>query len=114
MYGGMTKTTTFTVNPAAAPAIATLTLNRTTVVGGNPAVGTVTLSGPAPSGGATVMLSSSNPALASVPASIVVAAGATSNTFSVITSAPKKSASATLTATYGGVTKTVAMKITWR
>jgi hypothetical protein len=49
-----------------------------------------------------------------VPASIVVAAGATSNTFSVITSAPKKSASATLTATYGGVTKTVAMKITWR
>jgi hypothetical protein len=114
MYAGVTKTTTFTVNPAAAPALATLTLNRTSVAGGNSAIGTVTLTAPAPSGGATVMLSSSNPALASVPASIVVVAGATSNTFTVTTSAQKKSTSATLSATYGGVTKTVAMKITRR
>ena len=113
-YGGVTKTTTFTVDPAAAPTLAALTLNRTTVVGGTSAVATVTLAAPAPGGGATVSLASSNPAVAAVPASVVVAAGATSNTFTVTTSAPKKNTSATLSATYGGTTKTVTMKITRR
>ena len=55
-----------------------------------------------------------DPFLASVPASVVVAAGATSNTFTVTTSSPKKNTSATLSATYGGTTKTVTMKVTRR
>jgi len=42
-YSGVTKTTTFTVNPASAPALATLTLNPTSVKGGTSATGTVTL-----------------------------------------------------------------------
>src|SRR5438477_11762791 len=59
-YGGVTKTTTFTVTPAAtAPALATLSLNRTTIVGGTAAVGTVTLTAAAPNGGATIALMSS-------------------------------------------------------
>ena len=112
MYGGVTKTTTFTVTPAAtAPALATLSLNRTSVVGGTSAVGTVTLTGAAPSGGATVALTSSQPQLASVPANIVVAAGSTSATFTVSTFATKKNAAATLSATYAGVTKTTTIKI---
>jgi hypothetical protein len=113
-YGGATKSTTFTVNPASAPALAALTLNRTTVVGGNPVIGTVTLAAPAPSGGATVTLASSNSSAASVPATVVVASGATSGTFTVATATAKKSVSVTLSAVYGGVTKTVAMKITRR
>jgi hypothetical protein len=113
-YGGVTKTTTFTVNPALAPALATFTLNRTSVVGGSSAIGTVTLSAPAGSGGAIVTLASSNPSAASVPATVAVAFGATSGTFTVTTTAVKRSASATLSATYGGVTKTVTLKITRR
>jgi hypothetical protein len=113
-YGGVTKTTTFTVNPAAASALATLTLNRTSVVGGNSAVGTVTLTAPAPSGGATVTLTSSNSSAASVPPSVVVASGATSGSFTVTTAAVKKNVSATLSASYAGVTKSTALKITRR
>ena len=76
-YGGATKSTTFTVNPASAPALAALTLNRTTVVGGNPVIGTVTLAAPAPSGGATVKLATSHSSAASVPATVVIASRAT-------------------------------------
>ncbi|MGO9008551.1 MAG: beta strand repeat-containing protein, partial [Bryobacteraceae bacterium] len=46
---GATLTTTLTVNP---PTLSTLTLNPTSVTGGSSSTGTVTLSGPAPSGGA--------------------------------------------------------------
>ena len=114
-YGGVTKTTTFTVTPAAtAPALATLSLNRTTIVGGTAAVGTVTLTAAAPSGGATVALTSSQPPLASVPANVVVAAGATAATFAVSTAATKKNGVATISASYAGVTKTTTIKITRR
>ena len=49
-----------------------LTLNPTYIVGGSPVQGTVRLGNPAPAGGATVSLSSGNPALVSVPASVTV------------------------------------------
>jgi hypothetical protein len=111
-FGSVTKTTTFTVTPAAtAPTLATLSLNRTSVVGGTSAVGTVTLTGAAPSGGATVALTSSQPQLASVPAKAVVATGATSATFTLSTFATKKNAAATLSATYAGITRTTTIKI---
>ena len=111
-YGGLTRTTTFTVTPAVtAAALAGLTLDRTSVVGGTNAVGTVTLTAPAPSGGAAVALASSQSAVASVPASVVVAAGATSATFTVSTAATKKNAVATISASYAGVTKTTTIKV---
>src|SRR5438552_6159201 len=84
-YSGVTKTITFTVNPAASAALATLSLNPTSVTGGTSATGTVTLTAPAPSGGVIVALSSTKPSLASVPASILVAAGRTSKSFTVTT-----------------------------
>jgi hypothetical protein len=110
-YNSVTKTTTFIVNPASAPVLATLTLNPTSVKGGASATGTVTLSVPAPSGGAVVALSSTNPALASVPASILVAAGTTSSTFAVTTTATKKNTSVTISASYAGVTKTATIMV---
>jgi hypothetical protein len=115
-YSGVTKTTTFTVNPASAPApaLATLTLNPTSVKGGTSATGTVTLTAPAPSGGVVVALSSTKPALASVPASILVAAGTTSKSFSVTTAPTRKNASATISASYAGVTKTATISVTRR
>ena len=113
-YSGVTKTMTFTVNPAASAALATLSLNPTSVKGGTPATGTVTLSSPAPSGGVIVALSSTKPSLASVPASILVAAGTTSKSFTVTTASTKKNASATISASYAGVTKTATLSVTRR
>jgi hypothetical protein len=111
-YSGVTKTMTFTVNPAASAALATLSLNPTSVTGGTPATGTVTLTAPAPSGGVIVALSSTKPSLASVPASILVAAGTTSKGFTVTTASTRRNATATISASSAGVTKTATISVT--
>src|SRR5467141_1448548 len=74
--------------PPGSPTLSSVALNPMSVTGGSPSTGTVTLSGPAPSGGAVVSLSSDNKAVAAVPASgsVTVAAGATTATFPVNTS----------------------------
>jgi len=93
---------------------ATLTsvgLNPTSVTGGSSAMGTVTLSGPALTGGAAVSLSSSSTATATVPASVTVAAGASSATFTVSTSAVTTSTSVTISASYAGVTQTASLTV---
>ncbi len=65
--------------------IASVTLNPTSVQGGTPSTGTVTLSGVAPAGGALVTLSSGNTPAATVPANMTIPAGALSATFPVTT-----------------------------
>ncbi|MFL6286490.1 MAG: hypothetical protein ACJ74Q_25405 [Pyrinomonadaceae bacterium] len=75
------------------------------VTSGTNATGTVTLSGPAPAGGALVMLSSNN-AAASVPSSVVVPSGLTSASFNVQTNTVTTFVTATLTATYGTIPST--------
>jgi len=71
--------------PVEGPTLSALSVNPSTVLGGNPVTGTVTLSGAATSGGAVVTLSSSNVA-ATVPTSVTVPVGATSANFTVNTS----------------------------
>jgi hypothetical protein len=110
-YSGVSKTMTFTVNPAASATLATLSLNPTSVKGGTPATGTVTLTAPAPSGGAVVTLTSSMPTLASVPQNVVVTAGTTSSTFNVTTAATKKNTLVTISASYAGATKTATITV---
>jgi len=112
-YAGASKTTSLTVQPAAPPAVtlSSLTLNPTSVVGGNSSTGTVTLSGPAPSGGAQIALSSSNTSVARVPASVSVAAGATSATFTASTSVVTASTAVTLSAAYGGATRSASLTV---
>ena len=111
-YAGATKTTSLTVLPAQGSlALSSVTLNPTTVTGGaQSSTGTATLSGPAPTGGAQVMLSSDN-AAASVPASVTVAAGASSANFTVSTSAVTSSTPVTISASYAGVTKTASLTV---
>jgi len=112
-YGGVTKTAALTVTPATppAPTISSLTLNPSSVLGGLQfSTGTVTLSGPAPAGGAQVMLSSSSGA-ASVPSSVIVPAGASNATFRVNTSVVLVSTSATISASYNGATRTAALSV---
>src|SRR5207249_4430432 len=84
-----------------ATVVAALALNPTTVAGGTGSTGTVTLSGPAQSGGATVALSSNN-AAATVPASVVVPAGAITATFAITTKAVSGSTNVNLTASLNG------------
>ena len=101
----------FELSPTSSPSVtlSTLSLNPTTVTGGDSSTGTVTLSGPAPSGGAQVALSSSDPSVATVPSSVTVAAGATSATFTVSTSTVSASTTVIISATYAGVTKTASL-----
>src|SRR6266404_7304875 len=60
------------VPPSGPATLSSLTLNSTSVNGGSPSPGSVTLSAPAPNGGALVSLASSNTAVATVPASVTI------------------------------------------
>lgn len=90
--------------PQTAAALSTVTLNVTDVVGGTPAVGTVTLTSAAPAGGFSVALSSDDTAAATVPAVVTVAAGSRSAGFPVTTFPVANPQSALVIATAGGVT----------
>jgi hypothetical protein len=111
-YGGATRSVSLTVTsaPPPPPALASLTLNPASVFGGQSSVGTLTLTGPAPAGGAQVFLSSDDGA-ARVPSSVIVPAGATSATFTVNTSFVVISTSATISASYNGATRTATLGI---
>jgi thermitase len=93
-----------------------LTINPTEVQAGQAATGTVVLDRPAPAGGAVVQLSSSNPTRASVPSSVTVPAGATSATFTIQTRPPltipiNLSETVTITATYGGDSRSAQLRV---
>src|SRR6266699_1326745 len=97
--------------PPISPTLSAIALNPASVTGGSPSTGTVTLSGPAPTGGAAVTLTSSSTSTATVPASVTVAAGASSATFTVTTSAVTTSTPVTISASYAGVTKTASLTV---
>jgi len=80
--------------------LSSVSLNPASLTGGNPSTGTVTLSGSAPSGGALVTLSSSNPAAATVPSNVTVPAGTSSTTFTITTSPVATTTAAVVSASY--------------
>ena len=93
-----------------------LAINPTEVQAGQTATGTVRLDRPAPAGGAVVRLSSSNSTRASVPSSVTVPAGATSATFTIQTRPPltvpiNLSETVTITATYGGDSRSAQLRV---
>lgn len=96
--------------PPGSATLSSVGLNPATVTGGSSSTGTVTLSGPAPTYGSSVNLSSSAPA-AAVPASVTVATGASSANFTVNTSAVTASTPVTITASYGGAMKTASLTV---
>jgi len=105
--GTLTSTST-TVTQA----LASLGLSPNSAVGGNTVQGTVTLSGPAYSGGIDVSLTSSNPSVAAVQSSITVPAGATRGTFSVTTVPVSSSTPVTITASTGVSIKSATLTVT--
>jgi len=82
-------------------ALTSVSLNPAIVVGGSPSTGTVTLNGPAPSGGAVVTLSSNN-AAAGVPLSVTVPAGSNTAAFPVTTSSVASATPVTIGGSYNG------------
>jgi hypothetical protein len=92
------------------PKIASFTVQPTSVRGGRGATGTIRLTGPALSGGAVITLSS-NLALVKLPATVVVAAGASTATVPITTRRTRKTTSAILTATYNGASATASLKV---
>ena len=113
VFGPFSSARRFTPLSAPAPAaLSALSVSPSSVAGGTSATGTVTLTSGAPAGGATVSLASSHPAIAAVPASAIVAGGATGVAFAAATSAVSVSTAVTITATYAGVSRTATLTVT--
>ena len=85
-----------------APVLSSLSCAPTTVPSSETSNCTVTLDGPALSGGSSVALSSSNNRLLSVPGSVTVPAGSSSADFSATAGSVSRNRRVTLTATDGG------------
>ncbi len=103
--------------PSGAPELAALAIAPASVVTGSLAIGTVTLSAPAPAGGALVSLASSDNAVAAIAPNVLVAAGAASANFSIAATLNRRDArlvSATIAATFGQVTKSGTLSVTAR
>jgi sugar lactone lactonase YvrE len=98
------------VTPTCAPV--TFVLNPASVKGGSASTGTVTLNGPAPTGGTVVTLKSSKATAATVAASVTVPTGATSVNFIVSSKVVSATTSATITVAAGGVSKSVSLSVT--
>jgi hypothetical protein len=87
------------------PSLSAISVAPTTVIGGTSSQGTVTLTAAAPAGGVVVSLSSTNPRVATVPASVTVPVGSTSATCNVTTSVVTSTSSVTISGSYAGVTR---------
>jgi hypothetical protein len=98
-----------TVTPPVPPA--SITLSPVTVTGTGGSSGTVTLASPAPPEGAAISLSSSNPAVASVGAGVIVPGGAAATGFLVMTSPAAAPTTVTISATAAGVTRSATLTV---
>ena len=99
-----------TANASAPPPAqpTSLTLARSVVSGGNSTTATVAVSSNA---GVTLALSSSNTAVARVPATVVIPAGATRATFTITTSKVRRDTSVTLKATANRATASTLLTV---
>ena len=101
--------TVVTIEPP--PALTKFAVNPTTVSSGGKGTGTVTLNEAAPSGGVKFTLSSSNTAVATVPVSVTVPDGSNSASFTVTGKTLTTKQSATISASYSGVTENVTFTV---
>jgi len=102
-YSSSTKSATLTVGLYALPDVSSISLNPSSVTGGSPSTGTVTLTGPTLLGGQFVSLASDS-SVASVPARVFVPNGQSSATFTVLTSPVAQLFTATISAVYASGT----------
>lgn len=103
------RTTEVVVNPAILGSV-TLT-PTTTVVGGTSVTGHANLIGSAPPAGATVALSTSNTNVATVPASVALAAQAKTGAFTVSTKGVAAATQVFINASYRGISKSATLTV---
>lgn len=106
--GAASKSFVLNVRPIG---VLSVSLVPSSVIGGNPVAGTVTLEAAAAPGDITVTLTSSNTTWATVPASIIIPAGSTSGSFTVTTFHPAAVQSVNITATANGISKVKVLTI---
>jgi hypothetical protein len=95
---------------SATSALASIGLATASVVGGNMVDATLALSSAAPAGGALVTLSAEDPA--TVPATVLVAAGSATLKFAVTTHSVHSASQARITATYAGASVSATLTVT--
>jgi len=86
--------------------IAAVSVSPNVILGGNNSTGTATLTGPAPTSGRTVQLSTSLGLVATVPPSVTVPSGQVSANFTVFTAGVQANTGVVLSGTIGATTKT--------
>ncbi len=106
---GITQTANLIVK---APQLLLVSLSASTVKGGTTVTGRVTLGSAAPPAGVVVTLNSSNALQASVPATVTVPGGATTNTFPITTTAVSTSSRLTISGTTGGTAQNASLTLT--
>ncbi len=91
--------------------LAALSVSGPSVLSQQSTQGSVTLNGSAPAGGALVSLASSNMDVAKVPASVIVAAGASEARFSIDAATVPITTDVTIRGSYGGATRTTSLTV---
>ncbi len=86
--------------------LTSLTLNASSAPGGTSLIGTVTLADVAPAGGVDVVLTSSNPSAAAIPATVNIPPGAKAVPFNITTVPVINDTPVVLTAVTNGITQT--------
>ena len=99
-------------SPSPGPGGSSLSLSPQTIQGQGQPQATVTLASAAPASGALVTLTSDNPTVVKVPASVTVAAGSRSAVFMVDTATVAASTTVRITATYGGTAMSAMLTVT--
>ncbi|HEY0640284.1 MAG TPA: putative Ig domain-containing protein [Pseudonocardiaceae bacterium] len=115
-YNGITRTATVTVTPPPPPqpggALESISLSPATVqTGTTQTSATLFFTAPTPTGGASVSLASSNTSIATVPATVTVPANVSTGAFAV-TINRSAAGTATISATYNGVTRSALLTVT--
>lgn len=106
---GTTRHATLTVIPVQ---LVSFTLSNGAVFEGATVTGTLTLNGPAQSGGAPIKLTNTNPAVAVVPATVTVPQGAISKTFTFTTKPTLTIIGTTITASWRSATLSQMLTVT--
>jgi hypothetical protein len=103
--------TVFRVGQGSSVALSLINLNPVSVISGSTSKVTATLTDRAPAGGVVVTFSSSNTAVATIPASVTIPAGVVSASVFLTTNPTAPASTVVISASYGGVTKTADLNV---
>ena len=107
-FGGGSKSATLSITP---PALSSIKLSASSVIGGVTATGTATLTGKAPTGGIVVALNSDTPSIATTPASVTILAGSLSAAFPITTVPVPVNSTVGIHGVYNAVDKSVTLTV---